>query len=115
MKDSATGPLRGVRIIDLTQALAGPFGTMILADLGADVIKVEPPYGDPTRQSEPYEPHDADRHYGGYFASINRNKRSVVLDIKNPAEREKLLRLVDGAEAIVENYRAGVMDRAGLS
>ncbi len=114
MQPAATGPLAGVRIIDLTRALAGPYGTMFLADMGADVIKVEPPEGDPTRGSEPFFPEDSERAFGGYFASINRNKRSIVLDLKQEEDRQTLLRLVDGADALVENFRAGVMERLGL-
>jgi crotonobetainyl-CoA:carnitine CoA-transferase CaiB-like acyl-CoA transferase len=73
------GPLSDVRVIDLTQALAGPYCTMLLADLGADVIKIEPPTGDMSRPMGP-PPADCDGcDYGGYFASVNRNKRSVVL------------------------------------
>jgi crotonobetainyl-CoA:carnitine CoA-transferase CaiB-like acyl-CoA transferase len=109
-----TGPLADVRIIDLTQYLAGPFCTMLLADLGADVIKVEPPGGDPTRQMGPLPPDTRGCDYGGYFASVNRNKRSIVLDLKNDADKQKLLRLVDSADAMVENSRAGAMDRLGL-
>ncbi|MBI2765777.1 MAG: CoA transferase [Chloroflexi bacterium] len=115
MQQAATGPLTGIRIVDLTQALAGPFCTMFLADLGADVVKVEPPQGDPARHSEPFEAGDTEHAFGGYFASINRNKRGIVLDLKLPADRDLLLRLVAGADALVENYRAGVMDRLGLS
>ncbi len=109
-----TGPLADVRIIDLTQYLAGPFCTMLLADLGADVIKVEPPGGDPARQMGPLPPDTRGCDYGGYFASVNRNKRSIVLDLKNETDRQSLLRLVDGADALVENLRAGAMDRMGL-
>ena len=114
MAASATGPLTGIRIVDLTHALAGPFGTMMLADLGADVIKVEPPEGDVARYSEPFEANDHERAFGGYFASINRNKRGVVLDLKQEGDRDLFLRLVDGADAVVENFRAGVMERLGL-
>lgn len=114
MQERATGPLTGVRVVDLTHALAGPFCTMMLADLGADVIKVEPPEGDVARLSEPFEEHDAAHYFGGYFASINRNKRGIMLDLKQPGERETFLRLVDGADAVVENFRAGVMDRLEL-
>jgi len=109
-----TGPLAGVRVVDATQALAGPFCSMLLADLGADVIKVEPPAGDMSRYSGPFTPEDTERAYGGYFASINRNKRSVVLDLKTDFGRSALLRLVDGADAFVENSRAGVMDGLGV-
>jgi crotonobetainyl-CoA:carnitine CoA-transferase CaiB-like acyl-CoA transferase len=109
-----TGPLADVRVLDLTQALAGPFCTMLLADLGADVIKVEPPQGDMARG---LGPHPEDREgcdYGGYFASINRNKRSIVLDLKEPADREIFGRLAETADAVVENARVGVMDRLGV-
>jgi crotonobetainyl-CoA:carnitine CoA-transferase CaiB-like acyl-CoA transferase len=109
-----TGPLAGVRLLDLTQALAGPFCTMLLADLGADVVKIEPPAGDMTRFSGPFTREDTERAYGGYFASINRNKRSVVLDLKTDRDRDLLRRLVDSADALVENSRAGVMDRLDL-
>ena len=82
LQDRPTGPLTGIRVVDATQALAGPFCTMLLADLGADVIKVEPPQGDMTRYGGPFTREDTEKAYGGYFASINRNKRSVVLDLK---------------------------------
>ncbi len=109
-----TGPLADVRIIDLTQALAGPFCTMLLADLGADVIKVEPPRGDMNRIMGPLPPDRKGCDYGGYFASINRNKRSIVLDIKTDAGRQAMFKLVKTADAVVENAKAGVMDRAGV-
>ena len=115
MAAQATGPLRGVRIIDLTHALAGPFSTMLLADLGADVVKVEAPHGDFSRYSEPFMEDDEERAFGGYFASINRNKRGIVLDLKLQDDRETLHRLIDGADALVENFRAGIMDRLGFS
>jgi crotonobetainyl-CoA:carnitine CoA-transferase CaiB-like acyl-CoA transferase len=109
-----TGPLADVRVLDLTQALAGPYCTMLLADLGADVIKVEPVAGDMSRGMGPYP---ADRNgcdYGGYFASVNRNKRSIVLDLKTGAGRDAFLKLAKTADAVVENARTGVMDRAGI-
>jgi crotonobetainyl-CoA:carnitine CoA-transferase CaiB-like acyl-CoA transferase len=114
MAPGPTGPLAGVRVVDATQALAGPFCTMLLADLGADVIKVEPPAGDMSRASGPFTGEDGERAYGGYFASINRNKRSVVLDLKTDLGRSALLRLVEGADAFVENSRAGVMEGLGV-
>jgi crotonobetainyl-CoA:carnitine CoA-transferase CaiB-like acyl-CoA transferase len=104
-----------VRVIDLTRMLAGPYCTMVLADLGADVVKVEPPGGDATRRTPPFAPGDELRAFGGYFASINRNKRSIVLDLKTERDREVLLRLVDGADVLVENFRPGVMERFGLA
>ncbi|MEM7275983.1 MAG: CoA transferase [Actinomycetota bacterium] len=115
MADGRTGPLADVRIVDLTQALAGPYCTMILADMGADVVKVEPPTGDGVRRIGPHTEVDAAHHFGGYFASNNRNKRSIVLDLKEPDDVEVFLRLVDSADVVIENYRAGVMDGLGLS
>ncbi len=114
LADRPTGPLVGIRVVDATQALAGPFCTMLLADLGADVIKVEPPAGDMTRYGGPFTREDTDRAYGGYFASINRNKRSIVLDLKTEGGRHALLRLVEGADAFVENSKAGVMEQLGV-
>jgi crotonobetainyl-CoA:carnitine CoA-transferase CaiB-like acyl-CoA transferase len=114
MMAGPSGPLHGIRIVDLTHALAGPFCTMLLADLGADVIKVEAPQGDFSRYSEPFTESDSEHFFGGYFASINRNKRGVMLDLKLESDRDALLRLIDGADALVENFRAGVMDRLGF-
>jgi len=111
----ATGPLSGVRVLDLTQALAGPYCTMLLADLGADVIKVEPPRGEMTRFSGPFTEDDETRAFGGYFASLNRNKRSLALDMKTAGGREAIGRLAEKADALVENFAAGVMDRLRLS
>ena len=108
------GPLAGLRILDVTQALSGPYCTMMLADLGADVIKIEPPTGDMTRNAGPFTAEDTERAYGGYFASINRGKRSIALDLKDPDDCEIFLALVRTADALVENSRAGVMDRLGL-
>ena len=108
-----TGPLKDLRIVDLTQALAGPFCTMLLADLGADVIKVESPRGDLTRGMPPFPEDPTACDYGGYFASINRNKRSIVLDLREERDREVFFHLIKTADAVVENSRAGVMDRLG--
>lgn len=110
----ATGPLRGLRIIDLTRMLAGPYCTMLLADMGADVIKVEPPEGDSTRAHGPFRADDVKRFYGGYFQSVNRNKRSVVLDLSSEPDRTRLLELVSTADVLVENFRPGVMERWNL-
>ncbi|MEM7097789.1 MAG: CoA transferase [Pseudomonadota bacterium] len=119
---SRSGPLQNLTVIDCTMALAGPYGMSLLADLGADVIKVEPPHGDLSRSVPPTPPDyanvtsdkEAGVDYGGYFASINRNKRSIVLDLKQAEDRETLLRLCEHADAIVENMRAGVMDKLGV-
>jgi crotonobetainyl-CoA:carnitine CoA-transferase CaiB-like acyl-CoA transferase len=114
MAAGPTGPLAGIRIIDFTRALAGPFCTMLLADLGADVVKVEPPEGDFSRFSDPYPEDDTEKAFGGYFASINRNKRGVMLDLKQPEDRDRALALIDTADAVVENFRVGIMEKLGL-
>lgn len=88
---------------------------MVLADLGAEVIKVEPLHGDGTRKVGPFASDDKLRAFGGYFNSINRNKESVALDLKTPAGREALERLIAGADVVIENFRAGVMERLGFS
>ena len=111
---NSTGPLKGLRVLDLTQALAGPYCAMLLADLGADVIKVEPPRGDLTRFAGPFTPEEKEYAYGGYFASVNRNKRSIVLDLKLDDDRKTLMALVPTADVLIENSRAGVMERLGL-
>lgn len=111
----APGALGDIRVIDMTHFLAGPYCTQMLADQGADVIKVEPPEGDVTRTFGPFHPEDKIKAYAGYFASVNRNKRSITIDLKHPAGRETLLALIDQADVVVENYRSGVMERLGLS
>ncbi|WP_428481683.1 CaiB/BaiF CoA transferase family protein [Pyruvatibacter mobilis] len=108
------GALSGIRVLDLTQMLAGPYGTMMLADHGAEVIKIEPPHGDMTRASGPWFEDDTRRSHGGYFQSVNRNKRSVVLDLKSEDGRQAFLRLVEKADVVVENFRLGVMEKLGL-
>jgi crotonobetainyl-CoA:carnitine CoA-transferase CaiB-like acyl-CoA transferase len=109
------GSLSDIRIVDLTQMLAGPYGTMILADHGADVVKVEaPPQGDMTRNAGPYRKDDSQRVLGGYFQSIDRNKRSICLDLKQDEGRAAFLKLITSADAVTENFRAGVMERLGL-
>ena len=108
------GPLVGLRVVDMTRMLAGPFCTMLLADMGADVVKVEPPGGDLTRSKGPYRKDDEQRSIGGYFQSVNRNKRSIVLDLRQEEDRAKLRALVETADVLVENFRPGVMERFGL-
>lgn len=104
-------PLAGTRVLDLTRMLAGPYGTLILADLGADVIKIEEPrIGDPTRRNIPMIGDEST-----YFMSVNRGKRSVTMDLKQAEDREHFLQLVKTADVVVENYRPGVMQRLGLS
>jgi crotonobetainyl-CoA:carnitine CoA-transferase CaiB-like acyl-CoA transferase len=104
--------LAGVRVLDLTRMLAGPYATMLLADLGAEVIKVEDPAGDPIRRmGPPFEPDGR----SPYFMAINRNKKSVVLDLRDERDRARFLELVKTADAVLDNFRAGVMERLGLS
>ena len=103
-------PLSGIRVIDLTRILAGPFCTMILADMGADVIKVETPgAGDPLRQQGAIR--DG---LSWYFAGFNRNKRSLSLNLRSEEGREVLARLIAGSDVLVENYRPGVLARMGF-
>ncbi|MBK5222465.1 MAG: CoA transferase [Acidimicrobiia bacterium] len=113
-RDRTRGPLSGLRVLDLTQALAGPYCTMLLADLGADVVKVEPPSGDMTRFAGPFTEEDTERAYGGYFASINRGKRSIVIDLKDDDDRQRFFDLATQADVVAENSRSGVMDRLGV-
>lgn len=115
MAATGFGALDGVRVIDFTQMLAGPFCTQLLADQGAEVIKIEPVDGEESRGAGPFRPEDKQRSFGGYFASVNRNKRSIGLNLKDPGARDIALALIDSADVVVENYRAGVMDRLGLS
>ena len=109
MQPRATdGPLAGIRVIDLTTVISGPVCTMILADQGADVIKVEPPTGDIARRTA------GDGEFTAMFASANRGKRSVALDLKQPAALKAVRRLIAGADVLVQNFRPGTMERLGL-
>ncbi len=107
-------PLAGIRVIDVSRVLAGPFATMLLGDLGADVIKVEPPEGDETRSWGPPWWGDPADGRSAYFASVNRNKRSVVLDLKTDAGRASLDGLLASADLLVHNYRPATASRLGL-
>src|SRR6188508_792271 len=109
-----SAPLDGIRIIDASRVLAGPFATMLLADLGADVIKIEPPEGDETRRWGPPWWGDPSDGRSAYFASVNRNKRSVVLDLRTDDGRTHLDRLLASADLLVHNYRPSTSVRLGL-
>lgn len=110
MTNPCRPPLSGYRVLDLTTFLSGPFCTQVLADLGADVVKVEPPDGDSSRAIPP--------HFVGndsaYYLGINRNKRSIVIDMKDPAGLQRVKDLIAKADVVVENYRPGVAARIGL-
>lgn len=110
-----TGSLAGVRVVDLTRVLSGPFATMLLADQGAEIVKIEPLEGDPTRGFGPWLEEDVEQLHSGYFLSINRNKKSIAVDLRKPEGREIVLRLARDADMLVENFRPGVMERLGLS
>lgn len=104
------GALAGVKVIDLTRVLGGPFATQLLADHGADVIKLEPPQGDEVRDwGPPFHEDDA-----AYFIGVNRNKRSVGLDLGKPEGREVLLRLLEDADVLIENFKPGSMEAWGI-
>jgi crotonobetainyl-CoA:carnitine CoA-transferase CaiB-like acyl-CoA transferase len=108
--ETPRGPLHGVRVVDLSRVLAGPYATMMMADLGADVIKVESPGGDDTRRWGP--PWVAGE--SAYFTCTNRNKRAMVLDFRRHEHREVLERMVEGADVVIENFRVGTMEKWGL-
>ncbi len=103
------GALSGIRVIDLTRVISGPFCTLLLADMGADVIKIEPPKGDNVRNQGKFV--DG---YSSYFAQFNRNKKSVILDLYENEDREKLKLLLKDADVMVDNFRPGILDKMGL-
>ena len=105
-----SGPLAGVRVLDLTSVVLGPYATQMLGDLGADIIKIEPPEGDTTRYTGPR----VSRDMASLFMGVNRNKRSIVLDLKTAAARETLLRLVDRSDVFVHNIRPQKLEPLGL-
>lgn len=109
------GALAGLRVVDLTRVLGGPYCTMILSDHGAEVIKVEPPAGDETRDwGPPFQDNGDGTRDASYFLGVNRNKRGLALDLSQPAGREVLLRLLATADILVENFKPGTMERWGL-
>ncbi len=106
-----TGALHGIRVIDLSRVLGGPYCTQILADHGASVLKIEPPQGDETRAWGP--PFDRDG-TASYFLGLNRNKTGTTMDLSDPAARAELLALLEGADVLVENFKTGSMEKWGL-
>jgi crotonobetainyl-CoA:carnitine CoA-transferase CaiB-like acyl-CoA transferase len=106
-----SGPLSGIRVLDLTSVIMGPFASQQLADLGADVIKIEPPSGDVMRQAGPMR----NPGMGHFYLTTNRNKRSIVLDLKKPASRDVLLHMAGSSDVLVYNIRPQAMARLGLA
>jgi crotonobetainyl-CoA:carnitine CoA-transferase CaiB-like acyl-CoA transferase len=105
------GSLHGLKVIDLSRVLGGPYCTQILADHGADVLKIEPPQGDETRGwGPPFDAHGT----ASYFLGLNRNKRGMTMDLQQPAQREALLALLQDADVLVENFKTGTMEKWGL-
>ncbi|HAA91937.1 MAG TPA: carnitine dehydratase, partial [Rhodospirillaceae bacterium] len=108
--ESITGALAGLKIVDLTRVLGGPYATQIFADHGASVIKVEPPQGDEVRDwGPPFHEDDA-----SYFIGLNRNKRSIGLDLTQETGRDVLFRLLEEADVLIENLKTGTMEKWGL-
>ena len=114
--DHPLGPLTGLRVVDLSTVLAGPYATMILGDLGADIVKVEPPEGDATRGWGPpwVGTEAAGTRTAAYYLAVNRNKRSIRVDLRTDAGVEVLRRLLSTADVLVENFRPGSLDRLGF-
>ncbi|MDK2766094.1 MAG: CoA transferase [Sphingomonas sp.] len=111
----ASGSLDGLKVIDISRVLAGPYCSMMLADHGADVIKVEPPAGDETRQwGPPFDDHEDARGDASYFIGINRNKRSIALDLSTEAGRDVLMGLLADADVLIENFKPGTMQKWGI-
>ncbi len=109
--DQQAGALAGIRVIDLSRVLGGPYCSQMLADHGAEVIKVEPPQGDETRDWGP--PFNEDG-LSAYFSGVNRNKQSIGLDLRVPEGRDVLLRLLEGADVLLENFKTGTLEKWGL-
>ena len=109
------GILRGIRVLDLSRMLSGPYCTMMLADHGSEVIKIESAGGDTSRNNGPFRDDDPDHEWAGYFVSLNRSKKSVQLDLKTEDGKSAFRALAASADVVVENFRPGVMERLGLS
>ena len=115
MEDGPRLPLEGVKVLDLSRVLAGPYATMVLGDLGADVIKVEhPERGDDTRHWGPPFAGEGEARESAYFLAVNRNKRSIGVDLKDPKGLERVEKLAAGADVMIENWRRGALEKLGL-
>ena len=112
MRSSSTEALFGLKVLDLCRVVSGPFATMHLGDLGADVVKIEDPrVGDESRR---YGPPFVNGE-SSYFLSVNRNKRSCAIDLKSPAGRDAVIALARAADVVIDNFRPGTLDKRGLS
>ncbi|MGM5024094.1 CaiB/BaiF CoA transferase family protein [Tardiphaga sp. 367_B4_N1_1] len=109
MKQKSDGALKGFKVIDLSRVLAGPFCTQILGDHGAEIVKIEPPVGDETRTWGPFGPNGS-----AYYSGINRNKRHAAVDFSKQEGRDLLLRMLEGADVLIHNFKAGTLERWGL-
>ena len=109
------GILNGIRVLDLSRMLSGPYCTMMLSDHGAEVIKIESGTGDSSRLNGPFRKDDPKQDWAGYFVSLNRSKKSVKINLKSKEGKDAFLSLVTSADVVVENFRPGVMERLGLS
>lgn len=114
MTEAPRGILSGIRVLDFSRMLSGPYCTMMLADHGAEVIKIESPEGDTSRSNGPWRADDEARDWAGYFVSLNRSKKSIVLDLKSAEAKAQIRALVRSSHVLVENFRPGVMERLGL-
>jgi crotonobetainyl-CoA:carnitine CoA-transferase CaiB-like acyl-CoA transferase len=115
MDDGSNLPLSGVKVLDLSRVLAGPYATMVLGDLGADVIKVEhPERGDDTRHWGPPFAGEGEARESAYFLAVNRNKRSIGVDLKDSEGLERVKKLAAGADVVIENWRRGALEKIGL-
>jgi formyl-CoA transferase len=115
MPTPSAGALAGLKVIDLTRVLGGPYCTMVLSDHGAEVIKIEPPQGDEVRDwGPPFHAHEEGGRDASYFIGVNRNKKSLALDLARPEAREVLLRLLADADILTENFKPGTMEKWGL-
>jgi crotonobetainyl-CoA:carnitine CoA-transferase CaiB-like acyl-CoA transferase len=109
------GALAGIKVVDLGRVLAGPYATQILGDHGAEIIKVEPPQGDETREwGPPFRDDDGERGPAAYYVNINRNKRGMALDLTKPEAREVVFKLLEDADVLVENFKIGTMEKWGM-
>lgn len=110
-----TGALAGIKVIDLSRVLAGPYATQILGDHGAEVIKVEPPQGDETREwGPPFRDDDGGRGPAAYYVNINRNKRGMALDLTKAEARDVVFKLLEDADVLVENFKTGTLEKWGM-